>query len=162
MFSKEVVAQNIATVGPLGYAPKAPGTVGSIPGLFIGALFGLLFSNEYISALSVILMLVILFLIAWWSIDVTESHWQSHDDKKIVIDEVVGMAIVVSFGSFIWWQYLVAFGLFRFFDIKKPWLVGYFDKNWDNSLGTLLDDVTAGILSFACFGIVNSIISLVL
>ena len=155
--TKESIAEKIATVGPFGYAPKAPGTFGSIPGLFLGMFFGYLNHIGLISYFSVFLLLVILFLVAWWSIDVTEEHWNSHDDKKIVIDEVMGMTMVVSFGFFVWWKYIVAFVLFRFFDIKKPSLVGYFDRDYEGSLGTLMDDVVAGLFAFDCFGIINSI-----
>ena len=155
--TKQSIAEKIATVGPFGYVPKAPGTFGSIPGLFIGMLFGYLNHIGLITYFSIILLLVILFLIAWWAIDITEENWGSHDDKKIVIDEVVGMALVVSFGFFVWWKYLIAFVLFRFFDIKKPSLVGHFDRDYESSFGTLMDDVIAGVFSFACFGIINSI-----
>ena len=160
--SKLTIAQNIATIGPLGYFPKAPGTIGSLPGLAFGAVLGKLYSINMLSAVSVILILVNIFLVAWWAIEETENLWATHDDKRIVVDEFVGMSIVVSFGSFIWWQYLVAFALFRFFDIRKPWLVGYFDREVPSSLGTLMDDVVAGLMSFACFGIINSILLFIL
>ena len=55
--------------------------------------------------------------------------------------------------------YGVCFVLFRFFDIVKPFPVSYFDKNFKNSFGVIMDDVCAGfyvVLSLICFMVLSS------
>jgi phosphatidylglycerophosphatase A len=68
------------------------------------------------------------------------------DASDIVIDEVVGvwMAFVL-FSSFDWLQGLVGFAAFRFFDILKPWPVGWIDRRWKNGAGVVADDLVAGV-----------------
>ncbi|MEZ4743905.1 MAG: phosphatidylglycerophosphatase A [Bdellovibrionota bacterium] len=93
----------IATACGIGFIPKAPGTFGSLPGLVLGALLHIgianFFSSERHNPLggeSIIILLIsfaILSAIAYWSIKETERIWKSHDDKRIVSDEVIGQAI---------------------------------------------------------------------
>ncbi len=143
----------VATAYPLGYMRYAPGTWGSIPGLVLGGLMYLFSSSLspslYMEWLITGLMLLALSLAAFLIIKATEAAWGSHDDKKIVIDEVVGQAIPVAFLPLSFIQFLVCFLLFRLFDILKPGPVGWADRRLGGALGTLLDDIIAGGLSLA-------------
>ncbi|GMO61779.1 MAG: phosphatidylglycerophosphatase A [Rickettsiales bacterium] len=165
------IATAIATFFGVGNAPIAPGTFGSLaafPLFFIFAFFveeaGL--SGTWFNVFIFILDIVILYAIAWWSIDVYITANKKDDPSEVVIDEVIGQLIaymlplIISFKiptnqtlfNTLW--FFLPFIFFRFFDIKKPSLVGYFDKNWHNANGILLDDVTAGIFaSIVCIAI---------
>ena len=81
------------------------------------------------------------------------------DHKSIVIDEAVGIFIaleifnfsaqeiyILSQPKFMIYVFL-CFILFRFFDIKKPSLIGVCDRKLKNSFGVMLDDIMCGILA---------------
>ena len=136
---------SLATVGPLGYAKKAPGTVGSVPGVFVGVCLQWV-SSFFASSLIVYVGLIALTIVALLAIQVTEQCWGSHDDSKIVIDEVVGQAIVSSFIPLEVGVQALGFVAFRVFDILKPWPVSFFDQKVPGATGTLFDDVVAGLM----------------
>ena len=150
----------VATVWPLGIIPFAPGTWGSIPGLLLAAAIAL-FSQflEGISGISlyawITLILIGLSFLSEKIIRRAEHDLGNHDDKRIVIDEVIGQAIAVAFFPIGWTNYLVGFILFRFFDILKPGPINFFDKKVKSAWGTLLDDVIAGIFSGACLYLIS-------
>ena len=130
---------------PLGLMPKAPGTFGSLPGLLLGYGIFQASSKSAMPFLSAGLMLLIFMLFSWWIIYKTETFWGTHDDKSIVIDEVAGQAIPLAFFEPSLMLYILSFALFRLLDISKPLIIGWVDKNLSSSLGTLLDDVLAGL-----------------
>ena len=69
-----------------------------------------------------------------------------HDHGSIVWDEFVGVFIVLAAVPSLSWQWiLVAFALFRFFDILKPFPIRYFDEKLENGFGIMIDDVLAAI-----------------
>ena len=138
---------NLATVGPIGKIPKAPGTWGSIPGLFLGAWLYLGTNGD---PYTISLWLVLFTLASWWTIELVERAFRIHDDQRIVLDEVCGQAIVCAFFEPNLVTYLIAFGLFRLFDITKPGIIGYIDEKLPGGMGTLFDDVAAGLISLGC------------
>jgi phosphatidylglycerophosphatase A len=94
---------------------------------------------------------------------------KNKDPGEIVIDELLGQSIPIylyeishgttkeSNEAVIY--YLLFFFLFRYFDIAKPFPVNFFDKNFKNSFGVIMDDICAGIyvvLTVVCFMIVKS------
>jgi phosphatidylglycerophosphatase A len=91
-------------------------------------------------------------LIAFWSIARTEFKWRTHDDSRIVVDEIVGQAIAVAFLPVSWTMLVACFALFRLLDIWKPLLIGWIDRNAPGAWGTLCDDLLAGALTgiFLC------------
>lgn len=124
-----------------GYAPKAPGTVGSlatIPLLILLAKFNLWIVIGFIIALTIASCLIA---------ENIQQKMHVHDPGWIVIDEVIGMIVT--------WLFIfpkvdplnlaVLFGLFRFFDIIKFFPASYFDKKIKHGAGTILDDVISGI-----------------
>ena len=157
--TKRLVDKISAAFG-LGFMPVGPGTWGSVPGIPLAwATYGLcqwLAGNRFGDAMTwqaSLLCLGILSLLSWGSticIRETEREWSSHDDKSIVVDEVVGQMVALAWFPPSWWMALAGFVLFRLFDILKPGPIGWVDKNWDTAFGTLLDDLIAG----ACAGII--------
>lgn len=149
------LAVALATGLGLGFSPKAPGTFGSLPGLALGA--GLSsglgpftpLGERYPALLALALCLCVLTALAYWSIARTERLWQTHDDSRIVVDEVLGQAIAICLVPPSWWMGLGGFALFRFFDITKPSLIGWIDRHGPGAVGTLFDDVLAGLVTAA-------------
>ena len=132
------LSRSFASFAGIGFIPGAPGTWGSLAALLL----------IYFFPVSNLLLFAFLILIITWLGAIT-SHFieknESIDDPGwIVIDEVIGMWIAIYSLPRIWIIYLIAFLLFRFFDIKKPWII---DKvqSWSNGWGVMLDDVIAGI-----------------
>ena len=75
---------------------------------------------------------------------------ENPDPKEVVIDEVAGQGIAFLFCPFAWPWLLAAFVLFRFFDILKPWPVGWIDRNWHGGWGIMADDLVAGLYALGC------------
>ena len=144
----------------------APGTITSL----ITTVF--LFSLFHIINLSSNIILIILLLIFIYSFYAVSNYIKDNDNKdpkEVVVDELIGQSIPiylyeVSHGTIKDPQeavlfYLYIFILFRFFDIKKPFPVNFFDKKFKNSFGVIFDDVIAGlyvVLTLIIFMIIKS------
>ena len=113
--------------------------------------------------------LVIIFFCSFPAIENYIKDKSNKDPKEIVVDEVIGQSIPIylyeiGHGTTKNPQeailfYIYIFFLFRFFDIKKPFPVNYFDKNFKNSFGVIIDDVIAGfyvVLTLIIFMIIKS------
>jgi phosphatidylglycerophosphatase A len=122
-----------------GLAPKAPGTVGTLVGL---PLFWLI-SSYALSAQLIII--AALFLIGIYCCDVTGKALGVVDHGAIVWDEIVAMMLVLAFTPHTWQGWLLAFLLFRLFDIWKPFPIKQFDAKMKNGLGVMFDDFLAAI-----------------
>jgi len=143
-----------------------PGTVGSLATIII--LF-VLFHALDISSNLILLGLIIIFIYSFSAVASHTENSENKDPKEIVIDEFIGQSIPIylyeiSHGTekspneaIIF--YAICFVLFRFFDIKKPFPVSFFDRNFKNSFGVIMDDVCAGlyvVLSLICFMVLSS------
>jgi phosphatidylglycerophosphatase A len=126
-----------------GYAPIAPGTAGSVVGLVVVWLvFGPLWM--YSPALC-LLVFAIAFAIACWISDRAEKIFDNHDDSRIVLDEVLGMAVTM-FGNPLTFPWMmVGFLLFRIADVIKPWPASAIDRGMRSGAGVMLDDLAAAI-----------------
>ena len=135
----------IATLGGIGKIPVAPGTCGSI---FAFLVF--IYISHYVDML-IVVILSIPFSI--WICEKASINLIEKDHKSIVIDELVGIWIALIPALYLSTQtsrtlYAVfALIFFRLFDILKPFPVSYFDKNFKNGLGIVLDDLIAGIMA---------------
>ena len=126
----------------LGFLRPAPGTWGS--------LGGLIFWWFFLAGLSVLTQLLIIagyFCISWWLCSRLINRLGIQDEPQIVADEVAGVWLALIFAPQVWWVALLAFGLFRFFDIAKPGVVGWLDENVHSGLGVMADDMMAGLIS---------------
>lgn len=142
------------TAGYSGLSPKAPGTAGSIVALVLGVLILI-----YFDAQTLFLASILVSAIAIKEINKYEASGGEHDDKRIVIDEVVGMwlalaiapAVSVELLGVLEWQngFLVqsvaSFLFFRYFDITKPSIIGRLDREAKGGIGVVGDDVVAGV-----------------
>ena len=149
---KNKVAKTIATSLGFGYAPFGPGTFGTAFGLIIYVMLDYIFGmfGMHHDSLYLNLMLVLLIgLFTWlgtWSARVLEPEW-GHDPGKIVIDETIGVWITILFIPFSWINILLAFVIFRFFDILKPLGIKAIDQKLHSPFSVMLDDIVAGIYS---------------
>ena len=154
------------TMFGLGKIPKIPGTFGSLATIFI--LF-ICFHVVNLSSNIILIFLVIIFIYAFSAVTSYIEDNENKDPKEVIIDEFIGQSIPIylyeiSHGTekspdeaIIF--YGVCFILFRFFDIAKPFPVSFFDKNFKNSFGVIMDDVCAGfyvVLSLICFMVLSS------
>ena len=136
----------VATFFYLGKLPIAPGTWGSLGALFLWLFLPITTSVH----LSVILTL---FVLGVYSSHKVAKYLKVHDPSEVVIDEAVGMGISLFMLPHNWVLYLIAFLLFRFFDILKPSFI-YQIQNFPGGWGIMLDDVLAGLFTLAIvFGI---------
>ncbi|MDX1915212.1 MAG: phosphatidylglycerophosphatase A [Methylophilus sp.] len=131
-----------------GLAPKAPGTVGTLVGL---PLFWLISSDAFSAQLIIIASL---FLLGVYWCDVTGKALGVSDHGSIVWDEIVAMMLVLAFVPKHWLWWLLAFALFRLFDIWKPFPIRQIDASVKGGLGVMLDDLLAAIYAIVCVKIV--------
>lgn len=133
-----VVLKYIATIGFIGYLPFAPGTFGSLVAF---AFFILLKPNPFIH----ILMLLLLIPIGIVSSHHAERLLNSKDSKHIVIDEFCGYLLSVALLPFSYAEAIIAFFLFRIFDILKPFPIKKVESFLSGGKGIMADDMVAAI-----------------
>ena len=154
------------TMFGLGKVPKVPGTFGSLATVIILYLF---FHTLNISSNIILIGLIIIFIYSFSSVAAHIKDNENKDPKEVIIDEFIGQSIPIylyeiSHGiekspdeAVIF--YGICFVLFRFFDIAKPFPVSFFDKNFKNSFGVIMDDVCAGfyvVVSLISFMVLSS------
>jgi phosphatidylglycerophosphatase A len=128
-----------------GFSPVAPGTAGSLVGVLLAWLFHLLFSQYDLPIYTLFFFVFCLLFISFGIISTNnlEPEW-GLDSPRFVIDEIAGMLISLMFVPFAWEAVLIAFVLFRFFDILKPFGIRSLEK-LPGGWGVMFDDVLAGI-----------------
>jgi phosphatidylglycerophosphatase A len=154
------------TMFGIGKIKFAPGTFGSLATTII--LF-YLFHSLNISSHIILFGIIIIFIYSFYAISMHTKNSENKDPGEIVIDEFLGQSIPIylyeishgttkeSDDAIIY--YLLFFFLFRYFDIAKPFPVNFFDKNFKNSFGVIMDDIFAGlyvVLTVVCFMMVKS------
>ena len=146
---KNILSNWFSTAFKIGYLPIAPGTWGSLAALIVWyVLVG------HISSITLIVLIVVIFALGVYTSSVIESNLMIKDPSIVVIDEWVGQWIVLLFlpKSIMWG--LVAFLLFRLFDIWKPYPINKLD-NMHGGWGIMLDDVLAGIYALVVISILR-------
>ena len=131
----------VATFFYLGKLPVAPGSWGSLGALLLWLLLPITFSVH-------LSFLIILFVLGVYSSEKMTKYLDDNDPPEVVIDEVVGMGISLFMLPHSLGLYFLAFLLFRIFDILKPSFI-YRIQNLPGGWGIMLDDVMAGIFTFA-------------
>jgi phosphatidylglycerophosphatase A len=132
----------LATWFGCGLMKPAPGTWGTLGALPFG-VFMLVFGGWPVLLAGV----VIISAIGYWAAGEYERLSGAHDSSSIVIDEVAGMWIALLPVALNPISAVLAFLLFRIFDILKPWPVGWADKKLPGALGVMADDILAGIIA---------------
>ncbi len=136
----------------IGSFKYAPGTITSlVTTVFLYSLFHIINLSSNI----ILFILVLVFIYSFYAVSNYIRDNENKDPKEVVVDEFIGQSIPiylyeVSHGTIKDSQeavlfYLYIFILFRYFDIKKPFPVNFFDKKIKNSFGVILDDVVAGL-----------------
>ncbi len=129
----------LATGGYVGYIPVAPGTFGSVVGIIVFWLIAFL-------ELPIILLIMAIFTVfAIWVAHQAETILGVEDPGQVVIDEIIGMMTALVALPVLPLVWVAGFFLFRFFDILKPFPIGYLEKRCPGGLGIVIDDVIAGI-----------------
>ena len=130
-----------------GLSPKAPGTAGSLAVLVLVPLW------VWLGFYPSLLIMLVMSVIGIWICGRTAEIMHVHDDGRIVWDEFAGQSIallpLIWLSQMNWWCVLLAFGLFRLFDIWKPWPIGYADRQMHGGFGIMMDDILAGIIAAA-------------
>ncbi len=156
----------IVTCFGIGSIRFAPGTITSlITTVFLYSLFHIInLPNN-----TILVTLLIIFIYSFYAVSEYIKFNENKDPKEVVIDEFIGQSIPIylyeiSHGTVKDTQeavlfYLYIFILFRFFDIKKPFPINFFDKKFKNSFGVIIDDVIAGlyvVLTLIIFMVIKS------
>jgi len=129
----------IATWWGTGYSPVAPGTAGTIAAIPLFLLLSLLPLYVYLPCVLGI------GLAACWAAGRAEVIFQEQDNRRIVIDEVVGLLVTMAAVPLTWHYLLAGFLLFRIFDVLKPPPIRLIERTVKGGYGVVLDDVLAGI-----------------
>ena len=156
------------TMFGLGKIKFIPGTFGS---LVTTVILYILFHELNLSTNLVLIILIIIFIYSFYAISNHIKDNQNKDPGEIIIDEFLGQSIPIylyeiSHGttkneSEVIIYYTIFFILFRYFDIMKPFPVSFFDKNFKNSFGVIMDDICAGfyvVVTLVCFMIIKNYI----
>ena len=140
------------TLFGIGKIKKIPGSFASLATtIFLFLLFHIL----NISLNIVLICVVIIFFISLYAVNIFIKDLDNKDPKEVVIDEFIGQSIPICLYEIahegtketdqVLTYYFIMFILFRIFDITKPFPVSYYDKNFKNSFGVIMDDVCAGL-----------------
>ena len=140
------------TLFGIGRIKKIPGSFASLATtLFLFFLFHIL----NIAPNTVLIFLIIIFFISLYAVNIFIKNLVNKDPKEVVIDEFIGQSIPICLYEIahegaketqqVLTSYFIMFILFRIFDIVKPYPVSYYDKNFKNSFGVIMDDVCAGL-----------------
>ena len=156
----------LVTMLGLGKIKFMPGTFGSLATTIF--LF-YLFHKINISSNVILVGWIIIFIYSFYAVSTHIKDSKNKDPGEIIIDEFLGQSIPIylyeishgttkeSEQAIIY--YILFFILFRYFDIMKPFPVNFFDKNFKNSFGVIMDDICAGlyvVLTLVCFMILKS------
>ena len=140
------------TLFGIGKIKKIPGSFASLATtLFLFFLFYILNVSPNI----VLFFVIIIFFISLYAVNIFIKDLTNKDPKEVVIDEFIGQSIPICLYEIahegsketgqVLTSYFIMFILFRIFDIVKPYPVSYYDKNFKNSFGVVMDDVCAGL-----------------
>ena len=140
------------TMFGIGKLPRIPGSYASlVTVIFLYVLFHII----SVPADIFLFFLIVIFILSLFAINLFVKNSTNKDPKEVVIDEFIGQSIPIclyeiahsetSSPARVLTFYFIMFILFRIFDITKPYPVSYYDKNFKNSFGVIMDDVCAGL-----------------
>ena len=140
------------TMFGIGKLPRIPGSYASLVTVIFLYISFHIFS---VPADVFLFLLVGIFIISLFAVNLFIKDLTNKDPKEVVIDEFIGQSIPICLYEIAHSEptdparvltfYFIMFILFRIFDIAKPYPVSYYDKNFKNSFGVIMDDVCAGL-----------------
>ena len=140
------------TLFGIGKLKKIPGSYASlVTTIFLFFLFHIF----NLSPNFILIGILIIFFLSIYAVNIFIKNLDNKDPKEVVIDEFIGQSIPICMFEIahegtkeinqVLTFYFIIFILFRIFDIVKPYPVSYYDKNFKNSFGVIMDDVCAGL-----------------
>lgn len=147
---RQRIVEALATGFYIGKIRFMPGTWGTLIGIPVTWL--LIQGGPHFYMVASVLLLLASIAVA----EFYEMYFHAHDPKEVVIDEIVGYIIAMTWLPATWQSFFAAFVLFRFFDILKPFPISYIDRKIPGGLGTVLDDVSAGLVTNILLQVVYS------
>ena len=152
------LAKYFVSLFGIGLFPIAPGSIASFFSIIL-----LYLVKDYLTILISFLLFFILFILSIKFIDIYSKENKSHDSSEIVIDEFLGVYLIMFFYDYIKFttdllMILLIFILFRFFDITKIYPANLIDKKMNNSFGVILDDLIAGVYCIIFILLINAFI----
>lgn len=143
----------IASGAGCGFSPVAAGTVGSVVALLPWLALRELAWPYYVLAL------LLAFALGVWAASWVIRRIRVEDPSVVVWDEFIGLWIALTAAPRGWGWVALGFGLFRLFDIWKPWPVSWADNHVHGGLGAMLDDVLAGVYAFLCLQLIVFVVA---
>ena len=140
------------TLFGIGKLKKIPGSYASlVTTIFLFFLFHIF----NLSPNFILIGILIIFFLSIYAVNIFIKNLDNKDPKEVVIDEFIGQSIPICMYEIahegtkeinqVLTFYFIIFILFRIFDIVKPYPVSYYDRNFKNSFGVIMDDVCAGL-----------------
>lgn len=126
----------------IGTLPVMPGTYATFASALLYLLLMKLPLTIYIA------ITIILNVAGFWLCDIANKAFGTKDHPAAVWDEIAAFLIVMIAVPFTWFYWLLGIILFRAFDIWKPWIIGWIDRNMHSGFGVMLDDILAAIASW--------------
>ena len=150
-------------IGSIRFAP------GSITSLLTTVFLYSLFHIINLPNNTILIILLIVFVYSFYAVSEYIKYNENKDPKEVVVDEFIGQSIPIYLYEIAHGSakdsneaalfYLYIFILFRYFDIKKPFPISFFDKKFKNSFGVIMDDIVAGlyvVLTLIIFMVIKS------
>lgn len=135
-----------------GLAPVAPGTFGTIMAIPLYILM------MQLSLIPYLILVAVVCITGIWICDKSSKLLGVHDHGGIVWDEFAGFFITMIAAPAGWIWIVIGFGLFRLFDIWKPWPISLLDKKVEGGLGIMVDDIVAGIYALICLQLFHALV----
>ena len=146
---KKFLVKMCSSVFWLGYSPVAPGTFGTL-GAFV---LWFLFLRELNTSLYIGLVIIVI-IFSCYIAELAGKIYKVKDSQKIVIDELCGYLVTMTFAGKGLFIGLLGFALFRLFDILKPWPIKKFE-DLPGGVGVVMDDVMAGVYGSLVLGMLS-------
>ncbi len=167
---KDYFALAVTTLG-VGYLPLMPGTFGSMVGIGVYAFLANAFRSYRFSAeltapeifvawihAAILIAFLLFCLLGIWAAGRSVKLLGNTDAPQAVVDEVIGQLIVFLFIPFTssWLLIGAGFGLFRLFDVWKPYPIDYL-QHLPGGIGVCADDILAGVYAGVCLSIIYAV-----
>ena len=146
------LAMEIATLAGAGRIPKAPGTWGTL------ATLPLCWWAQQAGVMVHVAVFVAVTVVGTWAAAVACRVYARKDPPQVVVDEAAGILLTLLAAPTGWPWLWAGFGLFRLFDIWKPWPVNWLDRALPDPWGVMADDLAAGAYAGLCLMILARIL----